>query len=151
MSLMVALHALAAIVWVGGMFFAYVILRPSVGGLGGVDRQALWRAAFARFFPWVIGCILVLLVSGYVMLFGYLGGFAGAGIAVHVMHLLGWVMFLLFFHLYFVPWRRYGRALDGGDASAASAALGQIRLIVAINLALGIVTAAVGASGPYWS
>ncbi len=150
MSLMIALHALAAILWVGGMFFAYVVLRPSLSGLDGADRQALWRAVFERFFPWVIGCVVVLLVSGYVMLFGYLGGFAGAGVAVHIMHLLGWVMFLLFFHLYFVPWRRYRRALDSGDGKAAAAALSQIRLIVAANLGLGIITAAIGASGPYW-
>ena len=26
-----ALHVLAVVVWVGGMFFAYVILRPAIG------------------------------------------------------------------------------------------------------------------------
>ena len=28
-----ALHVLAAVVWVGGMFFAYLVLRPAVGGI----------------------------------------------------------------------------------------------------------------------
>jgi uncharacterized membrane protein len=151
MPLLIAFHALAAVFWVGGMFFAYAILRPSLGGLETAARQALWRAVLKRFFPWVFACVVVLLISGYMMLFGYLGGFAGAGMAVQIMHLLGWVMFLLFFHLYFSPWRRYRRARDAADGEAASAALEQIRYLVAINLALGIVTAAIGASGRYWS
>ena len=32
-SVLVALHVLAAIIWVGGMFFAYVMVRPAMAGL----------------------------------------------------------------------------------------------------------------------
>ena len=66
------------------------------------------------------------------------------------MQLTGWIMFLLFFHLYFVPWGRLRRALAAGDLEGAGRQLGQIRRIVAINLALGIVTVAVGSSGRWW-
>jgi uncharacterized membrane protein len=110
----------------------------------------LWRGALGRFFPWVFASVAALLLSGYLMLFWGLGGFAGAGVHVHVMQLLGWVMILLFLHLYFVPWRRLQRALDGGDPAAAGRALNQIRLIVAINLGLGLIVSAIGASGRYW-
>ena len=78
MALLVALHVLAAVVWVGGMFFAYMVLRPAAGPLETAERLALWHRVFGRFFPWVWACIVLLLVSGYVMLFRAFGGFAGA-------------------------------------------------------------------------
>jgi uncharacterized membrane protein len=150
-SLGVALHALAAVVWVGGMFFAYLILRPSLGELAAKDRLQLWLRVLGRFFPWVIGCIAALLVTGYAVLLLGLGGFAGAGVHVHIMQLTGWIMFLLFFHLYAAPWRRYRHAVAAGDLEAAGRQLGQIHRIVGINLALGLVTVAIGAGGRWWS
>jgi uncharacterized membrane protein len=150
MILGLTLHVLGAIVWVGGMFFAYVVLRPFAGTLEGPARLGLWRGVFEKFFPWVWASILALLASGYGMLFLALGGFAGAGVHVHIMNLAGLVMMALFAHLYFAPWRRMQRALDAGDNGAAAKQLGQIRMIVAINLALGLITSVVGASGRYW-
>jgi len=150
MSLGLILHILGTVVWVGGMFFAYLVLRPVAGQLDGAVRLRLWQGVFARFFPWVWASIAALLASGYLMLFWGLGGFAGAGIHVHVMHLTGWVMVLLFLHLYFAPWRRMQRALQAGDDQGAGRQLSQIRVIVAINLGLGLVTSAIGVSGRYW-
>ena len=145
-----ALHALAAVVWVGGMFFAYALLRPSLAPLAPPDRLGLWRRVFGRFFPWVWAAVLVLLVTGYGMIFHGFGGFAGAGVHVHVMHATGLLMTALFAHLFFAPWRRFRTAVDAGDNAAAARNLDQIRLIVSINLALGLLTVAVGASGRYW-
>ena len=99
MTMLVALHALAAMVWVGGMFFAYMVLRPSAGPLEPPLRLALWARAFGRFFPWVWASIAVLLVSGYAMLFLRFGGFAGAGLHIHVMQVTGLLMMALFLHL----------------------------------------------------
>lgn len=144
------LHSLAAAVWVGGMFFAYVVLRPVTGELDAPVRLALWRGVFGKFFPWVIASILVLLATGYWMIFGYLGGFGGAGVHVHVMQLTGLLMMALFLHLYFAPWKRMRQAVDRGDHPAAAAQLGQIRTIVLINLVLGLVTVAIGSSGRWW-
>ena len=150
MSLGLILHILGTVVWVGGMFFAYLVLRPVAGELDGAVRLRLWQGVFARFFPWVWASIVALLASGYLMLFWGLGGFAGAGIHVHVMHLTGWVMVLLFLHLYFAPWRRLQRALAHSDYDRATRQLAQIRWIVATNLALGLITVAIGASGRHW-
>ncbi len=149
-ALALALHALAAAIWVGGMFLAYVVLRPSAAALSAGDRLALWQRVFSGFFPWVIAAVAVLLVSGYWLLFVTYGGFGSVGAHVHIMNLTGWVMFLLFFHLYFVPWKRFQRALTAGDSGAAARWLGQIRLIIAINLGLGLFTVAIGASGSLW-
>ena len=146
----IALHLLAAILWVGGMSFAHFCLRPAAAGLDPAARLPLFRRTLDRFFQIVLGSILVLLLTGYVLVFGPFGGFGGAPVYVHVMHVLGWVMFLLFAHLYFAPWRRFGRALDRGDLATAGTQLAQIRIVVTVNLALGLVTAALG-TGRYWS
>jgi len=52
MSIAIAsvLHVVAAVIWVGGMFFAYVCLRPAVGALEPPARCRLWRVALGRFF-----------------------------------------------------------------------------------------------------
>lgn len=150
MALLIALHILAAVVWVGGMFFAYLVLRPSLGPLEPEARLAFWYRVFGRFFPWVWLSIVVLLASGYGMLFLYLGGFAGAGGSVHIMQATGIVMMLLFAHLYFVPWRRFSGAIEGEHFPEAVKQLNQIRRIVATNLVLGLLTIAVGASGRFW-
>jgi uncharacterized membrane protein len=150
MTLLIALHVIAAVIWVGGMFFAYLVLPPSAGPLEPALRLQLWRRVFSRFFPWVWACIAALLISGYAMLFLAFGGFAGAPLHVHVMQATGILMMLLFLHLFFARWRRYSRAVELGALDAASKALNHIRRIVAINLALGLVTVAVGASGRFW-
>jgi len=89
MALLVALHVLAAVVWVGGMFFAYMVLRPAAGPLEPADRLPLWHRVFGRFFPWVWASIVLLLISGYGMLFRGFGGFAGAPLHVNVMQGIG--------------------------------------------------------------
>ena len=150
MILFLGLHIVAAVIWVGGMAFAYLVLRPSAGPLEPPLRLGLWRRVFGRFLPLVWVSVLVLLASGYGMVFGFLGGFRGAGLHVHVMQGTGILMMMLFFHLFFAPWKRFGRALDGGALPEAARNLDQIRVIVLINLVLGLVTVVVGATGRYW-
>ena len=151
MTLGLIVHALAAVIWVGGMFFAYMVLRQALGLVDAHARLDLWRHVLGRFFPWVWASIVALLVSGYGMVFFGLGGFAGAGVHVHIMQATGLLMMALFLHLYFAPWRRLRRALDAGDHQAAAVQLDQTRRIVAINLVLGLITVAIGASGRYWA
>jgi uncharacterized membrane protein len=150
MALLIALHVLAVVVWVGGMAFAYVVLRPSAGALESETRLQLWHGVFRRFFPWVWTSIIVLLASGYGMIFVYFGGFAGAGLYIHVMQGIGIVMMLLFLHLFFVPWHRFTHAVAGKHFGEAAKNLEQIRRIVAVNLVLGLITIVVGASGRFW-
>jgi len=150
MTILVTLHVLAAVVWVGGMFFAYMVLRHSVGPLDPTVRLALWHRVFRRFFPWVWASIVLLLVSGYGMLFLYFGGFAGAPLHIQVMQGTGIVMMMLFLHLFFAPWRRFGQAVEREAFPEAAKELDQIRRIVAINLMLGLLTVIVGASGRFW-
>ena len=142
MSIALFVHLAAAVIWVGGMFFAYVCLRPAAATvLEAPSRLQLWRAAFTPFFPWVWGAVIVLPLSGYWMLFR-LGGFADAGIHIHIMHALGIIMILVFLHIYFAPYRRLQRAVDTEDYPTAGRQLNLIRKLVATNLTLGLLVLA---------
>jgi uncharacterized membrane protein len=144
-------HTLAAVVWVGGMFFAYQVLRPATMRLAPEAQLMLWQRTYEQFFYWVFAAILLLLLSGYGMVFAAFGGFAGIGLAVQLMQGLGIFMMMLFLHLYFAPWRRFRAAVARQDWAEGSRQLTQIRWIVGIILALGLITVAIGSSGPYWS
>ena len=146
----VAFHAVAAVIWVGGMFFALLVLRPSTGPLDPPVRLALWQRVFSRFFPWVWAAVAVLLVSGFAMVIWGLGGFGRVGAYVQIMMGMGILMMLIYGHLYFVPWQRFRRAVDAAEWSTAAKHIDQIRLLVTINLILGLITVVVGAAGRYY-
>lgn len=150
LSLLLALHLLAAVFWVGGMAFAYIVLRPAAGFLDPSIRLSLWRRVFGGFLPLVAIAIVTLLVTGYGMIFLLFGGFRGTPLYIHVMQGTGIIMMVLFLHLVFAPWRRFRNAVDGGAFAEAANYIGQIRLLVAANLALGIVTILAGSTGRYW-
>ena len=150
MAIAIALHTLAAVIWVGGMFFAYVALRPVAARvLPPPQRLPLWAGTLGHFFLWVWISVATLLVTGYFMLFGVFGGFAGARIHVHLMHLLGLVMMLIYAHVYFAGYRRLRRHSEAGELEPAGRALGQIRKLVGVNLVLGLLTVVIGSAGRY--
>ncbi|MBU2580833.1 MAG: CopD family protein [Alphaproteobacteria bacterium] len=150
MPIAIAIHALAAVVWVGGMFFAYTVLRPSLGKFEPPQRLTLWNDVFERFFVWVWMAVIALPLTGYYLTFEYLGGFGSAGMHVHIMHLTGLVMIALFVFLYFIAYRNYRGAVAAKDWPLAAKNLNTIRQIVGSNTVLGLLTVIVGASGRLW-
>jgi uncharacterized membrane protein len=146
----VAFHIVAAVIWVGGMFFALVVLRPSTGPLEPPVRLALWQRVFARFFPWVWAAVVVLLISGFAMVLWGFGGFAKIGMYVHLMMGTGILMTLIYAHLYFAPWQRFRRAVTASEWPVAARNIDQIRLLVTVNLVLGLITVVIGAAGRYY-
>jgi len=147
-GLLLLLHLLAAVLWIGGVFYAYVILRPSLGFLSGPDRLTLWDRVFTRFFRWVWVLIAVLLVSGYGLLFTAFGGFASPGY-LHGMQLFGWLTIVVFAVLAFGPYRRLHAAVAAETWSAAAEAIPRIRRLVHVILWLGLVSIAIGGAGAY--
>jgi len=143
MAGLLALHLLAAVAWVGGIFFAYMALRPASMLLDAPLRLGLWAATFGRFFPWVWGFIVVLLVSGHALMSQWP---ATAGLMA--MAVIGWVMSLLFAYLYFVLFKSLKLAVAASDTSAAAQAMKRIRPVMATNLALGMAASAIGALHP---
>lgn len=133
-----ALHIVAATVWVGGMFFAYVVLRPTSTALEPPHRLPLWAGVFKRFFPWVWMAIVILLLTGYWLIFNWFKGFGSTPPYVHVMHLLGWVMIVLFVYLYYKHYPAFVAAVKSENWQNAAAAMNSIRQIILINLVLGM-------------
>src|ERR1700732_2849221 len=86
------LHALSAVVWVGGMFFAHQVLRPAAASLEPGPRLTLWALVLGRFFACVFAAIIHLLVTGYAVVFAVYAGFGGVGLNVHLMQGIGIVM-----------------------------------------------------------
>jgi uncharacterized membrane protein len=141
------LHVLGVVIWVGGMFFAYMTLRPAAAELlEPPQRLPLWQATLSRFFTWVWIAVGLILASSIWMLIS-LGGMKGVGTYVHVMLGIGVVMMLIFAHVFFAPYRRLTRAVQAKDWPAGGAALGQIRKLVGLNLILGLATVVVAIAG----
>jgi len=149
-SIATLLHTLSAVIWVGGMFFAYVMVRPSLGFLEPPQRLRLWHNIFMRFFPLVWGIVVILPVTGYHQVYADFGDFSQAGMHVTVMHWIGLVMIALFVFLYFMPYRHFRAAVAAEDWMTAAGHLATIRTIVGSNTVLGLLTVAVGSSGRFW-
>ena len=141
MFLAKSLHILAAVIWVGGMFFAYMALRPAAASLlEPPQRLSLWDGVFTKFFFWVWISIVTILLSGYYMMFSAFGGFAGSGMHIHLMHGMGLIMMMIFTHVYFAPYKRLKRLVAENNFPQAAKNLNTIRIMVAINLAIGLLT-----------
>jgi uncharacterized membrane protein len=149
-TIALALHILAATIWVGGMFAAYICLRPAVGPLEPPQRLRLWRDFFREFFIWVWISILLLLATGFWMMATTFGGMAGAPLYIHLMLGIGLLMVALFGWLFHGPWLKFKRAVDAQDWPAAGGHLNRIRQIIMINLPLGLIVVALGGTGRFW-
>lgn len=142
LKLLYLLHVLATVVWVGGMFFAHMVLRPvAMARLEPPQRLGFWVDIFGRFFPWVWVSVIGLLISGQVMIF-QMGGMGAVGVHVHGMVAIGYLMTAIYFYLYFVPYRRLLAAVAAQDWKAGGAAQNRIRQLVMTNLALGLLNVA---------
>ncbi len=151
MHLALTLHILGVVIWVGGMFFAYMALRPAaVEVLQAPFRLRLWEAVFNKFFPWVWLSIIFILGSGYYIIFALIGGFGSTGLYVHIMHGLGIVMVFIFLHVYFAPFNRLRQSNASESWELGGKALSQIRLLIAINLTIGLITIVIATAGRYF-
>ena len=140
-------HMLSITVWVGGMFFAYMALRPaSVELLETPERLILWNGVLRRFLSWVWVAVLLILGSGLSMIL-LLGGFAKVFWPIHLMFALGVIMMLIFGHVYFSGYARLKRYVAGREWPAAGKALIQIRMFIGMNLLIGLLTICVASLG----
>ncbi len=140
------IHLLGVVVWIGGMFFAHMALRPAVLALPPPQRLPLLAATLARFLAWVAVAIVGILASGGTLIV-LLGGMKAAGPAVHAMTGLGVLMMLLYAHIVAGPFRRLRDAAAASDWERAGAAMGKVRKLVAVNLVLGLITITVAVLG----
>lgn len=137
--LFLCLHVLSVAVWVGGMFFAYVCLRPAaLEVLEPPQRLRLWAKVFARFFVWVWLAVLLIPASGLFM-------FAANNASSwpwhwYLMLATGSLMIVIFLLVVAAPYVALTRAVAEENWPAGGAALNRIRQLVGLNLILGILT-----------
>jgi uncharacterized membrane protein len=142
---LLAVHLLSAVLWVGGMFYAVVVLRPALDTLDATPRLQMHMLTLKRFFRVVWVVMPAMLLTGWAMVFAVWGGFAALPWSINVMQTLALLMALIFLYIFFSPWQRLRRAIRPGPEL-----LPRIRQLVTLNLGLGVVTIVVGALGHVW-
>jgi len=150
MMLLKLIHLLSVLIWVGGMFFAYVVLRPAIVEiLEPPQRLRLWNSVFRRFFNWVWLSVGVLLGSGFYLIHLY-GGMAYVAPHVHAMLTLGLLMTAVYAYVFFACYKPFSRHVGNQSWKEAGELLGKIRKLVAVNLTLGLLTVSVVVVGMAW-
>jgi uncharacterized membrane protein len=131
-----ALHLLCAVLWVVGMFFAYVVLRPSLAAIEAPQRMLLHTQVFRKFFLVIWHAMPLIIITGFAML-GFLGGMANAPWQIHTMLGLGLLMAAVFLAIFFGPYRQFRRTTDRNRMASS---LDNIRKLIGVNLILGLLT-----------
>ncbi|NOS98162.1 MAG: hypothetical protein HOP25_06780 [Methylotenera sp.] len=145
-QLLIFIHIISVIVWIGGMFFAYFCLRPAaVEVLEPPKRLPLWLATFKLFFRYAAIAVTLILTSGFVMFLQV--GFKAAPMSWHIMLTLGLIMSFVFAYVVFVLYPKLHTHCEASAWPAAGATLGSIRQLVAVNLALSVLTIAAAVLG----
>ncbi len=146
-ALMLFLHLVAIVIWIGGMFLMHFAVRPAcVAHLDPPQRLPLLAEILRRFFNWVAVAVLVILASGIAIII-VAGGFSAVHPSVHLMFGIGIVMIAVFAHIRLAPYPRLQAAVVMRDWPAAAASLDRIRKEVAFNLVLGVATVAIATLG----
>jgi len=152
MAIAATLHILSVIVWIGGMFFAHMALRPVVANLLEPPlRLQLMTQVLERFFVWVWIAVILLWLTGLWVIFGYFDGMANIRIAVHIMFTLAAIMTILYIYIFFIPFPKLKQAVSTEDFKLAGKNLATIRSLIGFNLILGLVTVIIATGGRYFS
>jgi len=123
-SVLVVLHLLAAVTWIGGMVFLSLVLAPLVRGRKAAPEfMALFRSAALRFRPIVWVAIAVLLATGPMLLslrgISVTSPASWPGIVTVKLTLVGLLLFLTLLHdLVFGPQVRRVSAIPDAQRTA---------------------------------
>ena len=138
------LHLIAGIVWMGGMTFMLLALRPAaLASLDAQPRALLMAEVWRRFYALVLLAIILLFATGTHM---YTTTFRAAKLATgqgsvplgwNVMLVLGLSMMLIFGHIYFAGFKKYRRAVAAGEWPVAAKAAGLMHTMTLVNFTLG--------------
>ena len=140
MEILKVVHLLGVVIWVGGMFFAFMILRPVVNQqLQSSQILTFWQAVFGIFFHWVWLSITIILASGLNMI-SVMGGLEKLSFNVYLMSALGMIMVSIFIYVFFSPYRKLKRFVAAKEWGQAGIALDQIRVLIGLNLIIGLIT-----------
>lgn len=143
-ALLIFVHLLGMLIWIGGMVFAHACLRPEAARLDPPVRLPLLAGVLGRFFGLVMLALVLIWVSGAGLL---MGGSSFPRLGLHAMIGLAAVMTVIYLVIRFRWYRQMTGALAAGDLPAAGRAMGAIRQWVGINLVLGLLVVVAGTLG----
>lgn len=144
-SIIVFLHVISAVIWVGGMIAIRIAVHPSMQSITDAKiKLGRTLMIMGRLFNLVLPFIIVLLITAVIMLIGI--GFKETPLApiTHIKEGIWVVMAINFGYMYF---QRNGaqKAFDSGNASDAKKRVAKIpNLLLPINILLGIVAIYLG-------
>ena len=143
------LHLVAINVWVGGTFFAIVILGRAIKNIAAAQQLLLWQLVLERFFIWAWVAVFILLTSGTWMVYSIYGGFDTIPVYIMLMGLIALLMISVFIYIYFFPYQQYKLLVQTNDVDNCIKKLAVIRFAGTINMILGLCVVVVIGSGPY--
>jgi len=100
------LHLFFAIVWVGGMVYSLLFLRPSLREIAQEEQRGKFlKQVFSKFFLAVWLSIIVLFLTGMSLWHGYRKDFSDNPL-FHIKLFLFGLMVIIFTYIYFFLFRR---------------------------------------------
>ena len=138
------LHLVAGIVWMGGMTFMLLALRPAaLAVMEPQPRARLMLQVWRRFFSVVLVAIVVLFTTGshlYTALFKAMKAANGVGsvpLGWNLMLGIGLLMMLIFGHIYMAGFGKFKRAVAAETWPDAARAATQVHALMVTNFVLG--------------
>ena len=144
--LIVFLHVISAVVWVGGMIAMRYAAHPSFMGLeSSAERLSRVTYALKRLFIIVFPFIIILVVTAVFMLIGYDIKSTEYAQTAHIKEGI-WIVMFLNYLLMIKRRNRACRFLASGDVSGARFSMGMVATyLIPLNIILGIVAIYLGA------
>lgn len=138
-SILVFLHVVSAVVWVGGMIAIRVAVHPSLQGIEDPKiKLGKTLQIVGRLFNLVIPFIVILIITATLMAVGL--GFKGTELywLVHVKEVIWTVMTINFIYMY-MRRAKAQKFFNAGDLPAAKAQVALLpNLLLPINIVLGL-------------
>jgi uncharacterized membrane protein len=145
--ILLLIHLLAAAFWVGGMATLHFAVRPAVAAtLEPPLRLPTMAAVLRRFFVGVDAAVTLLFASGFAMIM-LTGGFRSVHWRIQAMMGIALVMAGVYVYIRAAVFPALRRAVAQGAWPEAGARLGTVRMLVSLNLALGVAVFAVAIVG----
>lgn len=144
-SLILFLHVLSAIVWIGGMIAVRFAIHHSMQNIA-EPRIKLERTLenLQRFFNIVLPFIIILLITALLLVFGI--GFKDTPLNkfIHVKESV-WLVMTIIFIIVYIKRNQAQKAFEGGDMVTTKAKLMPIaQYFIPINILLGVLAVYLG-------
>lgn len=138
-AILVFLHVISAVVWIGGMIVVRLAVHPSLQSIeNGSIKLGKTLEIVGRLFNIVIPFIMILVATAGLMAIGL--GFKGTDLywLVHVKEVIWTVMVINFTYMY-VQRNKAQKLYDSGDLPGAKTLISKFpNLLLPINIVLGL-------------